>query len=176
MVGADCPNLVVLRSPSKFYGIAATRVGVAWSRDPVRLRSLVGRQETWPISGLDARIGEAALTATAWAADSRPRLARDARWLSGALDRVDAEVVRDGVGVHYRCLLSPHAPAMAGVFARHGIGVRVLGAAHGVHPGALRILAPLPHQRDAVLAAVEEIARGRFLRRPGAGATFARAR
>ena len=30
VVGADADNLVVLRSPSKFWGIAATRVGVAW--------------------------------------------------------------------------------------------------------------------------------------------------
>ena len=51
VVGADVDNLVVLRSPSKFWGIAATRVGVAWCADRERLEHLLGRRETWPISG-----------------------------------------------------------------------------------------------------------------------------
>ena len=37
VVGTDAANIVVLRSPSKFWGIAATRVGVAWCPDRERL-------------------------------------------------------------------------------------------------------------------------------------------
>ena len=62
VVGADVANIVVLRSPSKFWGIAATRVGVAWCADRQRLCSLLGRRETWPISGLDVAVAEAAMT------------------------------------------------------------------------------------------------------------------
>lgn len=36
------PNLVVLRSTSKFYGIAATRAGMAWCAEPDRLKRLSG--------------------------------------------------------------------------------------------------------------------------------------
>jgi histidinol-phosphate/aromatic aminotransferase/cobyric acid decarboxylase-like protein len=32
VIGCDQPNIVVLRSTSKFYGIAAVRAGVAWCR------------------------------------------------------------------------------------------------------------------------------------------------
>ncbi|MDT7758154.1 MAG: hypothetical protein QOH27_4052, partial [Mycobacterium sp.] len=40
---------------------------------------------------------------------------------------------------------------------RHGIGVRVLGAAHGVYPDALRIVAPRTDERERFAAAVADI-------------------
>lgn len=151
------PNLVVLRSPSKFYGIAATRAGAAWCADPARLAGLLGRQETWPVSGLDARVGAAALAAVEWAAGARRRLAADAAWLADELTRAGVRVVRERVDVHYRCVLTADPTALADAFAREGVGVRVLGAAHGVRPGAVRILAPRPHERAAVAAALARL-------------------
>jgi histidinol-phosphate aminotransferase len=158
VVGADVENLVVLRSPSKFWGIAATRVGVAWCADPDRLRGLLGRRETWPISGLDVAVADAAMTSIEWACRARNDLAADAAWLGDALRRLPGTLVERDVHVHYRCLLTDRAEQIAARMARHGVGVRVLGRAHGVDPGALRVLAPLPHQRDAVAVAVRAAA------------------
>jgi histidinol-phosphate aminotransferase len=158
VVGADADNLVVLRSPSKFWGIAATRVGVAWCRDRARLCDLLGRRETWPISGLDVAVAEAAMGSVGWAARSRRALHRDAAWLAGALRGLPGTLVEHGVGVHYRCLVSERAEDLAAIFAEHGVGVRVLGHAHGAEVPVLRILAPLPHQRAAVAAAVRAAA------------------
>jgi hypothetical protein len=45
-LGCDVPNLVVLRSTSKFYGIAAMRAGIAWCANHERLKQLFGKQET----------------------------------------------------------------------------------------------------------------------------------
>jgi histidinol-phosphate/aromatic aminotransferase/cobyric acid decarboxylase-like protein len=158
VVGTDAENLVVLRSPSKFWGIAATRVGVAWCADPERLRGLLGRRETWPISGLDAAVAEAAMTSIDWARRAQSDLAADAAWLADALRVLPGTLVERDVDVHYRCLICDRAPQLAERMAERGVGVRVLGRAHGVHPGALRVLAPLPHQRDAVAAAVRAAA------------------
>lgn len=155
VLGADVENLVVLRSPSKFYGIAATRVGVAWCADPDRLRDLLGQRETWPISGVDVTIAEAAMTSDEWADRSRLLLGRDARWLADELRKLPGSLIEDGVDVHYRCLFTEDAGELAKVFAAHGVAVRLLSRAHGVHPDALRILAPQPRQQDAVAAAVE---------------------
>jgi histidinol-phosphate/aromatic aminotransferase/cobyric acid decarboxylase-like protein len=155
VIGADVDNLVVLRSPSKFYGIAATRVGVAWCPDPDRLRGLLGRRETWPISGVDVMIAEAAMTSDTWADRARLLLGRDARWLADELRRLPGTLIEDDVDVHYRCLFSEDACDIADVFASHGVGVRLLSRAHGVHPDALRILAPQPRQQAAVAAAVD---------------------
>ena len=46
---------------------------------------------------------------------------------------------------------------VAGVFHRHGIGVRVLGAAHGVVPDALRIMAPRHDERARFAAALADV-------------------
>ncbi|MEA2168903.1 MAG: histidinol-phosphate aminotransferase, partial [Solirubrobacteraceae bacterium] len=50
VIGCDAHNVVVLRSTSKFYGIAAVRAGVAWCRDHARLRRLIGQQENSGLS------------------------------------------------------------------------------------------------------------------------------
>ncbi len=162
VVGADVDNLVVLRSPSKFWGIAATRVGVAWCADRSRLEHLLGRRETWPISGLDVAVAEAAMGNADWAERARLDLAQDAAWLAEQLRALPGELVESGVEVHYRCLVTEHANELAAGLAGFGVGVRVLGRAHGAGPGMLRVLAPLPHQRATVKRAIQAVA-GRSL-------------
>jgi histidinol-phosphate/aromatic aminotransferase/cobyric acid decarboxylase-like protein len=175
VIGADAPeNLVVLRSPSKFWGIAATRVGVAWCPDRERLCRLLGRRETWPISGIDVAVAETAMASVDWAERARLDLADDAAWLEDVLRELPGTLVTQHVGVHYRCLQTERARELAARMAEHGVGVRALGSAHGVHPGALRILAPLPHQRDAVATAVGAAAHRRVARRQRRDATAAR--
>jgi histidinol-phosphate aminotransferase len=162
VVGTDAANIVVLRSPSKFWGIAATRVGVAWCPDRERLCDLLGRRETWPISGLDVAVAEAAMGSLEWGERCRLDLARDAAWLAEAMRELPGTLVEQDVGVHYRCLITEHAVDLAALMGEHGVGVRALGRAHGADPGALRVLAPLPHQREMVRGAVRAAA-GRSL-------------
>ena len=116
------------------------------------------------MSGLDVAVATAAMASTAWAETSRRRLLDDGRWLATALAPLAASfgprptrLVLDAP-VHYRCLLAPDAPALACAFADHGLGVRPLGRAHGVHPGALRILAPLAAERPAVAEIITAVA------------------
>jgi histidinol-phosphate aminotransferase len=154
VIGADVDNLVVLRSPSKFWGIAATRVGVAWCADRARLQRLLGRRETWPISGLDVAVAESAIASVEWAERCRLDLARDAAWLTAWLLELPGTVVERDVHVHYRCLITERPDDLAAELACHGVGVRVLGRAHGATPGMLRVLAPQHDQRGAVARAV----------------------
>ncbi len=150
-------NVVALRSPSKFYGIAATRAGVAWCRDRARLDDLLGPRETWPISGLDAAMAVASLASGAWADQSRRQLADDGAWVAGRLRQANLDVVEQDVGVHYRCVVTAEPEAMAERFAAHGIGVRPLSAAHGVDPGAVRILAPRWDERRVFSQALDRV-------------------
>jgi histidinol-phosphate/aromatic aminotransferase/cobyric acid decarboxylase-like protein len=158
VAGRAGDNVIALRSPSKFYGIAATRAGVAWCRDRDRLDHLLGPRETWPISGLDAALAVSSLESVAWAHRSRRQLAEDGGWLAAELRRRDFDVVEEDVGVHYRCVLTEEPDLLARGFAREGIGVRPLGAAHGVRPGAVRILAPLRTERVPVEDALGAVA------------------
>jgi histidinol-phosphate/aromatic aminotransferase/cobyric acid decarboxylase-like protein len=151
LVGADVDNVIVLHSSVEFYGTAAARTGVAWSRDRQLLRSLFGHREALPISGLDVVVAEAALASTGWAADARSRLAADGASLEQILRPLGGRLVESALP--YRCLFSDNAGEWTATLAAAGISVRALGPGHGVHPGALGIFAPLEAERPVLAAA-----------------------
>jgi cobalamin biosynthetic protein CobC len=153
LVGTDTDNVIVLRSSAEFYGTSAARTGVAWSRDRRLLRSLFGHREAMPLSGLDVVVAEAALADTAWAADTRRRLAADAAWLNAILLPLGGRLL-DGGRLPYRCIVSDSAEEWATVLAAAGITVRALGPGHGVHPGALGLFAPLEAERSVLATAL----------------------
>lgn len=153
LVGTEAENVIVLRSPADFYAAAATRTGVAWSRDRQLLRSLFGHRETLPLSGLDVVVAEAALASEAWAAEARRRLADDGLWLGQVLWPLGGRVV-DGGALPYRFVLSDTAGEWTATLAAAGISVRVLGARHGVHPGGLGLFAPREADRLVLATAL----------------------
>lgn len=152
LVGTDVDNVIVLRSTAEFYGTGAARTGVAWSADPVLLRTLFGRREALPVSGLDVVVAEAALASTEWAEAARRHLADDTAWLDHVLPAFGGRPVADG-RLPYRFVITDSAVEWATRLASAGISVRALGPGHGVHPGALGISTPRETER-AVLATV----------------------
>jgi histidinol-phosphate/aromatic aminotransferase/cobyric acid decarboxylase-like protein len=160
VIGCDQPGVVVLRSTSKFYGIAAVRAGVAWCRDAGRRARLFGRQENWGLSGVDVTVAVAAVRdGWDWADDTRARMHEDNRWLAEALAEVPGLDLRANRNVHFQYAFCPDAQAFAEIMRDHGIGVRVLSRAHGVVPDALRIVAPRADERDRFAAALEAVKR-----------------
>ncbi len=159
LVGTDADNVVVLRSGADFFGIPATRAGVAWARDPL-LRSLLAGPDA--VSGLDVTVTEAALAAVDWATESRGRLAADADWFHGILSILGGRPVKGaGPRLPYCCILSDTAAAEAAALAAAGIAVRVFGPAHGVYPGALGLFAPLETERTVLGTALGATAAAR---------------
>jgi histidinol-phosphate aminotransferase len=158
VIGCDQPNVVVLRSTSKFYGIAAVRAGVAWCRDHERRASLFGRQENWGLSGVDVTVAVAAVReGWDWADDTRSRMHDDNRWLADILVDVPELDLRANSNVHFQYAFCERAHRFAEIMRSHGIGVRVLSRAHGVIPDALRIVAPRADERQQFAAAVESV-------------------
>ena len=152
LVGADADNVIVLQSSVEFYGTAAARTGVAWSRDRRLLASLFGHREALPISGLDVVVVEAALASAGWATDVRARLAADGAWLGEILRPLGGRLVESALP--YRCLFSDNAGEWITALDAAGISVRALGPGHGVHPGALGLFAPLEAERPVLAAAL----------------------
>lgn len=161
LVGTDADNVVVLRSGADFYGIPATRTGVAWTRDPL-IRSLLAGPDA--LSGLDVAVTEAALSAGDWATDTRRRLAADAAWFHGVLPILGGRPVKGaGPRVPYCCILSDTAAADAVALAAAGIAVRVFGPAHGLYAGALGLFAPLESERTVLGTAMGATHAGRLI-------------
>ena len=158
VMGCDVPNVVVLRSTSKFYGIAAMRAGIAWCVDADRLKQLFGHQENWGLSGVDVHVACAAVRDFHWSTYSRRQMHLDNAWLGEVLSTIPGLEPHLNKNVHFQYAFSPRSTNIAAAFQRHGIGVRVLGAAHGVNPDAMRIVAPRSDERDRFAAAVAELA------------------
>ena len=81
----------------------------------------------------------------------------DSAWLAQILSNVAGLEPRCNTNVHFQYAFSARSEDVAAVFQRHGIGVRVLGAAHGVNPDALRIVAPRADERERFAAAVADV-------------------
>jgi histidinol-phosphate/aromatic aminotransferase/cobyric acid decarboxylase-like protein len=158
VIGCDQPNIVVLRSTSKFYGIAAVRAGVAWCRDGDRRARLFGRQENWGLSGVDVTVAVAAVRGGwDWADDTRSRMHDDNQWLANVLADVPRLDLRANGNVHFQYAFCQRSQRFAEIMRHHGIGVRVLSRAHGVIPDALRIVAPRADERDSFAAAIDSV-------------------
>ena len=82
----------------------------------------------------------------------------DSAWLADVLSGLPGLRPHRNANVHFQYAICQHAEDVAEIFRRHGIGVRVLGAAHGVHPDALRIVAPRADERERFLRAVADVA------------------
>lgn len=158
VLGTAVPNVVVLRSTSKFYGIAAMRAGIAWCADHSVLKRLIGQQENWGLSGVDVHAASAAVRDFHWSAHSRSWMHADSRWLADLLADVPGVDLHRNANVHFQYAFSDAADDIAAGLQRRGIGVRVLGRAHGVSPDALRIVAPRSDERARFASAIAEVA------------------
>ena len=82
--GDEAPNLIVLRSLGKFFGLAGARVGFMFAvADKLEaLRELIG---PWAVPNPSRAVARHALEDTAWQADARARLAATSQRLAGLL-------------------------------------------------------------------------------------------
>jgi histidinol-phosphate/aromatic aminotransferase/cobyric acid decarboxylase-like protein len=154
MVGCEADNVIVLRSPSKFWGLAGVRSGAAWSRQP--LRAQWDRWRTsWPVSVFAAAALRTALADKTWASSVRQALARDSTWLEGCIAQAGLDISPGRL--HFRLLTgpAPDVDRLAGSLASCGIAVRVLEEAYGVGLPAVRISAPRREDRWQLAAALD---------------------
>lgn len=129
------PNLVVLRSFGKFFGLAGLRLGfaIAGSKTAEKLRAAVG---LWAVNGPAMAVATVALNDAGWIAGMRARLAREAETLDAMLSRASCTVV--GGTSLFRLVRTPEAPAVYDRLGHAGILVR----AFTYEPDWLRIGLP----------------------------------
>ena len=156
----DVPeNVIVLRSPSKFFGLAGARIGVAWSPSG-RLRAMLrGRRGSWPVSALEVAPVVAALADRDWIAATHAALRSDACWLAGHLRRFATgcpATFVDGSVTHFHLLAVEDVVQSAAAFVAAGLGVRAIGRGHGLAGPALRLAAPRADERAQGASMLEE--------------------
>ena len=132
--GTDIPNLIVLRSLGKFFGLAGARVGFLCATDTVRQRlaELLG---PWAVAHPSRVAAAQALSDTGWQDEQRQRL-------NAACQQVDKLLQKHGIttsagGDLFRYAAVLQAGALFEHLARRGILVRQF-----VEPAALRFGLP----------------------------------
>lgn len=150
LVGSEAPNIAVLRSPSKFFGVAGARVGVVWSRD-ADLRALLGDvSSSWPLGRPEAMVAIASVKDDGWANATRNRIRDDADWLAKALRGSVVGTPR----ANFALVDQPDAQRICAQMADAGVRVRILGPPHGVPYPMIRIAAPRSDDRATVRRAL----------------------
>ena len=124
LAGSDeAPNLIVLRSIGKFFGLAGARVGFMFAAaDKLEaLREIIG---PWAVANPSRVVARCALEDTAWQAAARIRLAASSQRLAGLLAPLGA-VCRTALFCSVGGGEQPlDVAALADHFARRGILVR----------------------------------------------------
>jgi cobalamin biosynthetic protein CobC len=117
----DTGNIVVLRSFSKFFGLAGLRLGFAMAAPQIaaQLRARLG---PWAVSGPAIALGEVALGDATWREQTRARLAAEAARLEQALVGVGFAIV--GGTSLFRLARRPDAAEWFKRLGRSGILVR----------------------------------------------------
>lgn len=117
--GEQAPNLIVLRSLGKFFGLAGARVGFIFGAAEKldRLREALG---PWPLSGPARVVARLALADGTWQTQTRRDLATAAQRLSGLLAPL-GEVAHCAL---FATLSTPEGAKLHEHFARHAILLR----------------------------------------------------
>jgi histidinol-phosphate aminotransferase len=153
LVGCGLGNVIVLRSPSKFFGLAGVRSGVAWSLHPLR-EQWRRKRTNWPVSAFAAIALQAALAESSWAATVRQTLASDVAWLEASLAPSGLDITPGRL--HFRLLTGSTTDVTR--FARSlessGIAIRILEDAYGVGKPAVRITSPHNQHKWRLAAAL----------------------
>ena len=85
---ADHPNLVVIRSLTKLYGIAGLRLGYAITQ-PERLQRWAQWRDPWPVNGIASAVAEQLLASPAkyqrWCCRAQAWVAKEGAWMQQRL-------------------------------------------------------------------------------------------
>ncbi|WP_291995018.1 threonine-phosphate decarboxylase CobD [Candidatus Accumulibacter sp. ACC003] len=120
LAGSDvAPNLIVLRSLGKFFGLAGARVGFVFAAAD-KLESLRAAIGPWPLSGPARAVARQALADRSWQAQTRRHLAAAAARLAALLAPF-GEIASTAL---FATLATPHAGSLCEHLARQAILLR----------------------------------------------------
>ena len=145
------PNVVVTRTFSKLYGLAAFRLGYAMASEAV-IQCLQLAKPPFNVNGLALAAGQAVLAMPAFVAESLSLNQSGMHWLTHALQARGWEVVPSQA--NFVCVhVGPAALALTRFLLTQGIIIRHL-ASFGM-PHYVRITIGLPEELQRCMAAVD---------------------
>ncbi len=156
-VASGANNVVVTRTFSKIYGLAALRLGWLHGPQPV-IDTLLRFKDTFNISEVAQRAGVAAVKDQAHVRQALALNTTERERVFGALKRLDIEPIPSGTNfILMRFKTALHAAAANETLRADGVIVRPV-TGYGL-PDCLRMTIGLPADNSAALAALERWAK-----------------
>lgn len=149
------PNVLVLRSLSKFHGLPGLRVGalVGSSEWMARLR---GRREPWRVSTLAEAAARAALADHEHAERTRQLVEEERQWLLERLSALNGLRFAEGVANYLFAYTDRPAREICDWFLERKILLRNCTGLPGVHGEAIRLAVRTRPENERVVRAAEE--------------------
>jgi threonine-phosphate decarboxylase len=142
------PYLIVLKSMTKFYGLAGLRLG--WGVFPVHIaRMLREYKEPWTVSTLAQAAGIAALEESNYKDRTRKVMKMQRRFLEKGFERLGIDYIPSHA--NYYLLYIPHAPKTTERLANKGILVRGCSNFKGLDHRYLRVAVKSPKDNRLLL-------------------------
>lgn len=147
----EYPNLVVTRTFSKVYGLAALRVG--YSVSSIAVAELMNRvRQPFNVNSVALAAAEAALRDDAYINESLHLNQEGMKLLEAGFDRLGIEYI-PSIGNFISFKVGPHAPDVYDALLNRGVVVRPI--ANYDMPEYLRVTVGLPEENERFLAALE---------------------
>ncbi|GFN31791.1 threonine-phosphate decarboxylase CobD [Paenibacillus xylaniclasticus] len=155
---AERPNLLVIRSMTKFYAIPGIRLGYAVGSAKT-IESMRSLQTQWSVNSLAQWIGEAVLDDKLYAKRTRQWLAEERPWLSAALNHLGCKVFESRTNYLLVKLPQEYTANAAELQRQMGArGVLIRDASHfdGLNDRFIRVAVKLRDQNEQLLSAMSD--------------------
>ncbi|MBD3918345.1 threonine-phosphate decarboxylase [Paenibacillus sp. PR3] len=152
------PNLLVIRSMTKFYAIPGVRLGYAVGSEET-IAQMRGQQTPWSVSSLAQWIGEAVLDEEAYAHRTQRWLAEERAWLTNALGALGCKVF-DSI-TNYLLIKLPDESAIEAaqlqqLMGQRGVLIRDASHFEGLNGRFIRVAVKLRELNERLIQALSE--------------------
>ena len=147
------PNLFILDSFTKLYGMAGLRLGYGMTGDRAVAERLHAAGQPWTVSTVAQAAGLAALSETGYVEESRRRIASAKRVLADGLRQVGCTVF--GGDANYLFFHSS-IHDLDHRLMRDGVLIRNCGNYRGLEPGYFRVAVRLEEENETLLQAMRK--------------------
>lgn len=160
---ASDPQVIVLRSMTKFYAVPGIRLGfvVAVPETIERIRAL---QTPWSVNAFAQRIGELAIGDEAYEACTRGWLREERPWLEERLKEAGLRVCGGGVTNYVLAEIPPRtgwtAAKLQAALGRRGILIRDASRFAGLGSGHIRLAVRLRSDNERLVSALKQTLNG----------------
>jgi threonine-phosphate decarboxylase len=152
---SEYTNLFILKSFTKLFALAGVRLGYGICRDVELLEQMHDCVQPWGVSSIAQAAGIAALTQTAYIADTRAVIKEERRYLLASIKRLGLQAY--GSHANYIFFKADACVCLQSEMEKRGFLIRSCANYHGLSNDYFRIAVKSHANNEALIGALESI-------------------